>query len=975
MSLRFFSDILWDVVGDFQKLAGNEVEDIGKAVRNAKGEIERMVWGVRRQNAHAASRASSTPRRWMVFDHPDYFRQLRLTLETTFNFLLEGISTGMTVSFISTLGLTWYRLTTGGTVSTSAIFWTTGRRGGWLLFNFWLPFKESFSLGERPRADFNLHFQDSPNRPLLLLLGAVYILGFLLARLVLWPTMMELGARAVAILHQNPEWQPDFITFLALNSYMGKTAAIQLLSFKFIFAYLFGKGWVLEILQGIIFLLIVEPISAIQLLVARYYLCTYEGDLLEFIRSYITHGASFESWTGLWMATTIHSDHSGRIVSPVYTITKSSAYYLTRPFEMWVWKQKLQLFKSFLSLRPSSDDNLFQRRDYPPITDANMMRLLKLHPNGKGRIICTLETHSIDAAPPYWALSYVWGAPDMPVVIHIESRDRTAYLPITRSCTNAFTSLISSYQDRYVWIDSICIDQMNVIEKAQQIPLMSSIYSKAELVIGHISGETVGVAVTRPVGDFVSCLLQSNRVGLSWTIDKGGPFSRETEDIAVPRKLDFEQLGVSHAKADWDALVEIVNNAYWRRAWIIQEIVLAKNQLICCGISCFTFEELAKVSYLVRAFLVYPAQTSHYHAAAQRLRAFNTTIVAIKELKTKIQTPLQSRPMLAEIMDLWKPPIEATNPRDQIYAMLALSSDSHEVVFRPNYDTSLTYNEISTQVAAHYLQNGATLCFFYMAGISYRSVPTLGHPSWAPDLARRCEIRKRFWEASRPGECLKNVTFSPNGKTLSVRGFIFDEVRVVSSADKSPLQKWLKEQVSPDGRLRPYEVVDIIKQSKQITQNYVPDRYANGITKEEAYWRAMTFDRDPEGSPAAIASQILFKEDISWMMEGSDDITAIDKEFFTSQKVKRMVKRMGRTMPFVKLWAEYAFSVSKAGYMAWVPPEAKEGDVFCLFEDCDVPFLLRGVEGEDAFYLVGEAYLFGFAPEESRRSSQLIHII
>ncbi|KAH9205298.1 heterokaryon incompatibility protein-domain-containing protein, partial [Leptodontidium sp. 2 PMI_412] len=174
-----------------------------------------------------------------------------------------------------------------------------------------------------------------------------------------------------------------------------------------------------------------------------------------------------------------------------------------------------------------------------------MIRLLKLRPNGKGRIICTLETHSIDAAPPYWALSYVWGAPDMPVVIHIESRDRTAYLPITRSCTNAFTSLISSYKDRYVWIDSICIDQTNVIEKAQQIPLMSSIYSKAELVIGHLSGETVG-----------------------------------TEDIAVPRKLDFEQLGESHAKTDWDALVEIVNNAYWRRAWIIQEIVLAKNQLI-----------------------------------------------------------------------------------------------------------------------------------------------------------------------------------------------------------------------------------------------------------------------------------------------------------------------------------------------------------------------------------------------------------
>jgi hypothetical protein len=188
-----------------------------------------------------------------------------------------------------------------------------------------------------------------------------------------------------------------------------------------------------------------------------------------------------------------------------------------------------------------------------------------------------------------------------------------------------------------------------------------------------------------------------------------------------------------------------------------------------------------------------------------------------------------------------------------------------------------------------------------MAGISYRSVLMLGHPSWAPDLARRCETRKRFWEASRPGGCLKNVTFSPNSKTLSVHGFILNKVRVVSSAAKSALKKWLKEQVSPDGRLRPYQVVDIIKQSEQFTQNHVPDQYANNITKEEAYWRAMAFDRNSEGSPAAIPSQILFKEDISWMTEGSDDITAIEKESLTSQKLKRMVKRMDRTMPFVKL--------------------------------------------------------------------------
>jgi hypothetical protein len=565
--------------------------------------------------------------------------------------------------------------------------------------------------------------------------------------------------------------------------------------------------------------------------------------------------------------------------------------------------------------------------------------------------------------------------------MHIDSPDRITYIPITESCKNALVSSTPLQKARYVWIDAICINGTDAVEKARQIPLMSSIYSKAGLVVGHLSGSTVGTGsmAKTPVGDFVRCLLQSNRIGSSWRIFRESRSPQEEYDVPVPKKADFEQFGGAYASADWESLVELVDNAYWRRAWIIQEIVLAEGLLLCCGSSCFTFEEFAEVSRLVSAFLVDPSQKSCHGDAVLRLRAFNKTVTTINEYKTKVgrsRSGRQNRLTVAEIMVSWKSPIEATIARDQIYAMLGLSSDADEPVLRPNYDASLTDNEISVQVATHYLQRGTCLGFFYMAGISYRPVTVPGLPSWAPDLSRRCETRKRFWEASQSGGCLRGATFSPDSKMLSVRGCILDELRVISSADRRPLRKWLKEQASPDGRRQPYEAGDIVKKSEEISRDHVPDPYLDGSTREEAYWRAMTMNRDLEGSPAAPDSQIFFKDVISWIMKRSESAETTDDEWFTPQRIERMVKRMERAMLFVEVWAEYAFSVSKEGYMAWVPPRAKDGDVFCLFEGCDVPFLLRRANGQGGYYLVGEAYLYGFTPKAALRSNKtLIHII
>lgn len=65
------------------------------------------------------------------------------------------------------------------------------------------------------------------------------------------------------------------------------------------------------------------------------------------------------------------------------------------------------------------------------------------------------------------------------------------------------------------------------------------------------------------------------------------------------------------------------------------------------------------------------------------------------------------------------------------------------------------------------------------------------------------------------------------------------------------------------------------------------------------------------------------------------------------------------------VWLYYAFAVTEKGYVGWVPDGTQEGDVMVLFDNCEVPFVLRPDNG-DGYFLYGDGYLQGFV--HSKRS-------
>jgi Heterokaryon incompatibility protein (HET) len=89
----------------------------------------------------------------------------------------------------------------------------------------------------------------------------------------------------------------------------------------------------------------------------------------------------------------------------------------------------------------------------------------------------------------YEALSYVWGGEQKPKSIIItevqndEHQEVDSELAVTQSLHAALSHLRHRQFPRFLWVDAICIDQVNDEEKEHQIQLMPVIYARARCVL------------------------------------------------------------------------------------------------------------------------------------------------------------------------------------------------------------------------------------------------------------------------------------------------------------------------------------------------------------------------------------------------------------------------------------------------------------------------------------------------------------
>jgi hypothetical protein len=175
---------------------------------------------------------------------------------------------------------------------------------------------------------------------------------------------------------------------------------------------------------------------------------------------------------------------------------------------------------------------------YVPLDKSTRsIRLFQLQLQDDGSIQGCLTNHSHDKAPPYLALSYMWG-PEHPT--HTISVDGQPMV-IRKNLFDFLQVYRSRHLNDHVWIDQLSINQQDIPKRNEQVQFMGDIYHKAQQVIVWVHDE-----------------------------DSKGLHEQCLEHQSVH--------GAENSPCPW--MSRLLGHQYWTRLWIIQEVLLARDLVI-----------------------------------------------------------------------------------------------------------------------------------------------------------------------------------------------------------------------------------------------------------------------------------------------------------------------------------------------------------------------------------------------------------
>jgi hypothetical protein len=137
----------------------------------------------------------------------------------------------------------------------------------------------------------------------------------------------------------------------------------------------------------------------------------------------------------------------------------------------------------------TSPDYHYRRLNYEL---GHEIRLVVLNP-GKGaeELRCDITHANLLDMPAYEAVSYTWATTSGNTSISRYVLCHGKKIGITENCDSLLRSLRRRGQNRTIWVDAICIDQSNIVERNHQVKLMATIYSNASQVVAYLGPDSI----------------------------------------------------------------------------------------------------------------------------------------------------------------------------------------------------------------------------------------------------------------------------------------------------------------------------------------------------------------------------------------------------------------------------------------------------------------------------------------------------
>lgn len=336
------------------------------------------------------------------------------------------------------------------------------------------------------------------------------------------------------------------------------------------------------------------------------------------------------------------------------------------------------------------------------------IRLINVLPNlsSTGLIQCALRHSDLD--DKYTCLSYEWGTDHDDNQITIDGK----IFRVRRNLWDFLSMARKQYYSRPFWIDALCIDQDNILERNHQVKQMKQIFSQALGVVAWLGNDP----------KIAACLYDA----------------REDRRETLPRK--FYTL------------------SYWRRAWITQEITLARSVTFVSG---HEYLGMYKLMLYRSSALSKPSRRSRYTILSKSPTLdspYVENLLKIGELKGQ---PVAS--LLHALGDM-----DCKIKRDRIFSLLGLCGEGSDL--EPDYGIS------DVEVLVHTLySHSKSLCFCTVAiigkALELKNLPTMDQNSLYKEPIAEIQVTSRDKTPSVCSECMAELPINWNRK--GVEGHVF----------------------------------------------------------------------------------------------------------------------------------------------------------------------------------------------------------
>jgi hypothetical protein len=596
---------------------------------------------------------------------------------------------------------------------------------------------------------------------------------------------------------------------------------------------------------------------------------------------------------------------------------------------------------------------------YHPLKSLRSIRLLHIDEGNKDDPIQgSFEEVELDLSVAYYALSYTWGSGEAVESIHIQD-NVLSVLP------NLFDALKKLRAHKYtpIWIDRICINQEDSDERTSQVMLMRDVYQSAKLVLVDLGGQ-LGPDGTKTIVKMIEDFYKRR--------SSYGEFKYDFHEAAFhPENLCKYGLP-QPGDQSWDILCLFLEQPWFSRLWVLQEVVLAADFLVYCG-----WDRIESRIFLLILETITFFNLDRFMKGASKdpdvMQSIHRGVLIEmyrKAWSTDSADSSEPRPSLLKLA-IDNRPAKCSDPRDRIFALLGISCGTVLSDLPPNYQETVT--ETYLRAARYFIRNGDGAALLYQARTLQRR-PNL--PSWVPDWDTPQDpddqilsgplfdtlISKIF---TTGGDEDVSMRVGERANVLFVRGYVFDIVSVLGAA-------------APNVEV----VYDATPQRSGVEElgsmlNGLSQGYPSGEDIDDVWWRTSVCDRHSacdQKAPDRYRELLhLWRIMSSW--EGALKEKDIEKFHDLSDKLAHYFpdSRLPDTYEDIyepkKRTFEYQLSchhyhnrarncLTSKGYICRAPRTVAAGDVVAVFIGVEVPYLLRPM-GQNQYQLLGNCYCHG----------------